>query len=377
MNLILNKRNKKLRYCCVGILLIGFLFVNNAFAQNNEMLQDKIFKAEVVEILEQRENILGDGTNVFQQNLKLRGLKGEFKDKDIEFAGIDEYDVINKNLYKVGDKVLVVASLNFEGNTYYYITDYVRSSSLLLLSIIFILVLIIIGRLKGFRSIFSLVISFFVIIKYIIPKILAGANPISITIVGSAIIVLIIIYLTEGFQKKSHIVVVSIFISLFITIFLSWFFVNLAKITGMSSEEMSYIVNIGAHAINFKGLLLAGIVIGSIGILDDVIVSQVSIVEQIYIIDKTQSFREVFKKANEIGMSHISSMVNTLFLAYAGVSLPLLILFVSGQSVFLSWTQVINNEIIAIEIIRTLAGSIGLILAVPISTILAVVSFKK
>ena len=137
------------------------------------------------------------------------------------------------------------------------------------------------------------------------------------------------------------------------------------------------LVNLGDKITNFKGLLLAGIIIGALGVLDDVVISQVASVEQLFHTDPHQSKKELFKKSYKIGVSHISSMTNTLFLAYAGVSLPLLILFTSGQSAFSSWQQLIGNEQIATEIIRTLSGSIGLILSVPISTILAVNIFKR
>ena len=135
-------------------------------------------------------------------------------------------------------------------------------------------------------------------------------------------------------------------------------------------------MHIGQGAINFKGLLLAGIIIGSLGVLDDVVISQVATVEQIAAAGHYLDSWKTFKHAYKVGISHIASMSNTLFLAYAGVSLPLLILFVSGKSAFSTWGQVINNQAIATEIVRTLAGSIGLILSVPIATLVAVWWFK-
>jgi uncharacterized membrane protein len=227
------------------------------------------------------------------------------------------------------------------------------------------------------RSIVSLVITFFVIIKYLVPKILSGANPLTVTILSSFVIILTIIYITEGFKTRAHIAVLSTFISLLITIALSWFFVSLTKLSGFYEEDMAYLVNLSIGDINFKGLLLAGIMIGSLGVLDDVIVSQIATVEQLHETDKQLSKKELFKKAYDVGVSHISSMTNTLFLAYAGVSLPLLILFISGRSAFSSYAQIINNEAIATEIIRTLAGSIGLIMAVPIATSVAVYWYKS
>ncbi len=355
-------------------ITITLFNVYPAQAQN----KDKIFKARVIEILEEKEVTLPDGSKTKQQKIRLEGEEGEFKGKVVVFNGIGDFEVINNKVYQKGDKVLVAESYTENGEVHYYIIDYVRTKKLLWLLLIFLFSLFLISSFKGFRSVISLIISFFVITKYIIPKIMAGSNPLFITFIGAFIILLIIIYFTEGINYRSHTAVISILISLLITIILSWFFVKVAKLTGISSEETAYLINLGVGTkINFQGLLLAGIIIGTLGVLDDVVISQVTAVEQIIKANPGQSFKEIFKKAYEIGVSHISSMTNTLFLAYAGVSLPLLILFLSGQSAFSSWLQIINNEIIATEIIRTLAGSTGLILSIPISTLLAVWILKK
>jgi len=358
------------------ILLLFLLAPIFVFAQVDNTPRDAFFKAEVVEIIEQQKTILPDKTETEQQNLMFRGLEGDFKGKEINFNGIGEIDVINKNIYKAGDRVLVVASFDAEGNAAYFITDYVRTKSLWGLAIAFVLALIIVGGKKGLRSLIALALTFLVIIKYIIPQILAGASPLITTLIGSVIILLIIIYITEGFRARSHISVISILFSLIIAIFLSWLFVSLSKLTGAASEEILFLSNIGGQVINFKGLLLAGIIIGALGVLDDVVISQVRTVEQIAKANRSLDRREIFKHAYKVGVSHVASMTNTLFLAYAGVSLPLLVLFISGESAFLSWGQVINNEAIATEIVRTLAGSIGLVLSVPIATLVAVWWYK-
>jgi len=140
----------------------------------------------------------------------------------------------------------------------------------------------------------------------------------------------------------------------------------------MANEETMFLLGLGEETINFQGLLLAGIIIGTLGVLDDMVISQVAAVEQIKLANPELSKKEVFKKSYKIGVSHISSMTNTLFLAYAGAALPLLLLFSVKQEPFLTFNQVINNEMIATEIVRTLAGSIGLVLAVPVATVLAV-----
>jgi len=363
------------------LLLAFFLIPFFVFAQTESAFEDSpndsFFKAEVIEIIEEKINTLPDGSEVRQQNLLLRGLEGEFRDKEIEFNGIGPLDVLSKNIYKTGDKVLTVASYGADGNAAYYITDYVRSKSLWIIAIVFALALVIVGRIKGLRSLLALLLTFFVIIKYIIPQILAGASPLVTTFIGSIAILLIIIYVTEGWRARSHISVISIFFSLIITILISWLFVSLTKLTGAASEDILFLVNIGEQAINFKGLLLAGVIIGALGVLDDVVISQVSTVEQIVRVNNSLNKKQIFRHAYKVGVSHIASMTNTLFLAYAGVSLPLLILFVSGESAFAGWSQAVNSELIATEIVRTLAGSIGLILSVPIATFIAVRWYGK
>lgn len=368
--------NNKKKFIAVAIQIFLVVFLLSPFIVFAQTA-DSFFKAEVTEIIEQQKTTLTDGSEIEQQNLLLKGLEGEHKNKKIDFIGISEFDVLNKNIYKVGDRVLVVASFDAEGGASYYITDYVRSKSLWGLFVVFVLTLIVVGGWKGLRSLVSLSFTFLIIIKYIIPQILSGANPLVTTLLGSLFILLFVIYVTEGFRAKSHLAIASIFLSLVITILLSLLFVSLTRLTGMASEEVSFLLYIGDQAINFKGLLLAGIIIGALGVLDDVVISQISTVERLVKANGLLDKWKVFNHAYKVGVSHIASMTNTLFLAYAGVSLPLLILFVSGESAFSTWGQIVNNEVIATEIVRTLVGSIGLILSVPIATFIAVWWYKR
>lgn len=338
---------------------------------------DFVFKAIVSEIVEEETFINEDEKRVSQQNLQLLGLEDERKNKEYFFKGINEFEVLKNPKYKIGDKVLLLESLNDKGEAQYYVVDYIRTNTIYYLFAIFVIILLFVGKLKGARSLVSLFLTFFVITKFIIPKILLGSNPLFITLTGSFLILFIIIYITEGFRPMSHLAFLSISISLSIAVFLSWAFVLAGKLSGIFSEEVASLAIVNGLTINFQGLLLAGIIIGLLGVLDDVVIAQVSTVEQIYLTDKQQSKKSIFSKSYQVGVSHISSMTNTLFLAYAGASLPLLVLFVSGESVFLSTFDAINNEQIATEIVRTLAGSIGLILSVPISTFLAVAWYKK
>lgn len=339
-------------------------------------VKEIIFKSRVLDIIEEVNKESGSGEIVVQQNIRLQGLEGDFKNKEFVFYGIGDIEIIGGKKYSVGDRVLVVATPNLADNSFsYYIIDYVRSSGLVLIFILFFIFLLIVGRWKGFRSIFSLLLTFFVIIFFIVPQIMAGVNPILISFVGSILILLFIIYLTEGFNLRSHLALAATFISLLLVIAISYFFIYITKLTGAFSEDVFILVSIGHQTVNFKGMLLAGMIIGALGVLDDVVISQVASVEQIILANPQQGWREVFKKSYKIGVSHISSMTNTLFLAYAGASLPLLLLFVSPENPFSSFEQIINNEAISTEIVRALSGSLGILLSVPIATFIATWGF--
>jgi len=338
---------------------------------------DEIFKAEVVEILQEKEFIGEGSSKSIQQNIKLKGLKDDWQDKEIIFQGINDYQVIKNNIYEVGDKVLVAFSPGPGGEENYYITDYIRHPSLYWLALIFVILVALIGKWKGLRALIGLLASFFVIMKIIVPKILAGSNPLAISIFGSILILLLVVYLTEGINKKSHLAILSVTISLIIVGILSVLFANISKLTGMAQEEAMFLISFGKGMISFKGLLLAGIIIGTLGVLDDAVISQIASVEQIKKANSDLSKKEVYIKAMKIGVSHMSSMINTLFLVYAGASLPLLLLFTINEPPFQTFNHIINNEIIAIEIVRALAGSIGLILSIPIATFLASWFLKK
>ncbi|MFA5420585.1 MAG: YibE/F family protein [Patescibacteria group bacterium] len=366
------KKNKSIKYIFASlfVFMASFLFCSaETVAEVNE---DVVFKARVVEILEEKEKVLDDGSSLVQQNLKLLGLEGDYKNKDVFFYGIGDLEIIANKQYSKGDKLLMVASFdNIENDYKYYVLDYSRSSNLLFMFLFFLLVLFVVGRWKGLRAIVSLFFTFLAIIFYIVPQILNGANPIIATMLACIFIIFFIIYITEGFNIRSNIAFVSTLVSLLLVVGISSLFVFWGGLTGAFNEDVFILLSIGDGFVNFKGLLLAGIIIGALGVIDDIIISQIVTVEQIVEANPHQRWKEVFKKANKVGVSHISSMTNTLFLAYAGASLPLLILFVSPDNPFSSFEQIISNEAISTEIIRALSGSIGIVLSVPLSTFLA------
>lgn len=347
-------------------------FIEEQEEDNQQVERNEVFQARVIEVLEEKE-IKDNGQLIKQQNLKLKGLSGSFKNKEIYFYGIDDFQVGMLPEYRVGDKVLVSHNLDLENQNIFYIIDYVRNSNIYFLAFIFLLCMIVIGRWKGLRAIIALIISFIIILKLILPAILNGYNPVLIGLVGGFLILFFIIYITEGINKKSHISLLSILISLFITGLLAIVFSNLIKLSGVS-EDSIYLINLIDKTINFKGLLFAGVIIGSLGVLNDMVVSQVSTVLEIKKANFNLSNKEIFKRAYQVGVSHISSMANTLFLAYAGSALSILLLFSIGG---MNFTNVLNNHLIATEIFRGLIGAIGIVLSMPISTFLASYYFKK
>jgi len=347
-------------------------FVEEQKGNNQQLELDEVFRAKVVEILEEKK-IEDNGQLIKQQNLKLKGLSGSFKNKDIYFYGIDDFQVGLVPEYKAGDKVLVSHNLDLENQDIFYIIDYVRNTNIYLLAFIFLLCMVVIGRWKGLRAIIALIITFIIILKLILPAILNGHNPILISIGGGFLILFFIIYITEGINKKSHISLLSILISLFITGVLAIIFSNLMKLNGVS-EDSIYLINLIDKTINFKGLLFAGVIIGSLGVLNDMVVSQVSTVLEIKNANFNLSNKEILKRAYRVGVSHVSSMANTLFLAYAGSALSILLLFSIGG---MNFADVLNNHLIATEIFRGLIGAIGIVLSMPISTFLASYYFKN
>ena len=361
----------------IAIITLLFLFCPYVSRAQETPEKDEIFQARIIAVIAEEEKTADDGSKFIQQHLKLIGLEGRYDDKEFEFNGIGDIDVLSKHVFAPGDKVTVAASYGEGSEVNFYIVDFVRSESLWLLAALFLAALLAIGRFKGFRSLIALTITFLIILKYMIPQILSGTDPLWVTAIGSVLILFSIIYITEGFCSRANISILSIFLSLILTVVLANIFVGLTKLTGVTSEDVLFLSDIGGASLNLQGLLLAGIIIGTLGVLDDIVISQVATVEQIIRANPGLTKKELFGKAYDVGTSHIASMTNTLFLAYAGASLPLLVLFASGASAFTGWAQAVNTELIATEIVRTLAGSIGLVLAVPISTYIAVLWHKR
>ena len=317
--------------------LFSFLFPVALFAQNNpEQKEEEVFKARVIEVLEQKNVSRDDGSVSIRQKLKLIGLEKNWKDKEIIFDGT-EIDVVSADEYAVGDKVLVDYSPGIEGDENFYIVGFSRTNAIYWLALLLALIVVAVGRLKRTPGAYCLAADFLIILKFIVPMILSGSDPLIISIIGSFFILILSVYITEGLGRASTIAIFAVLISLVITGLLSVWFSAATKLTGFASEEAAYLVGLAGGNINIKGLLLAGIIIGALGALDDVIISQVALVKELKTANPGLTKRQVYGQAMRVGVSHLSSLVNTLFLAYAGASLPLLILFSVKEPPFLTF----------------------------------------
>jgi len=346
--------------------------IDNSLNQNFEIEEPEYLQGKIIEVIEEKEiDLYGDKQKY--QKLKIFVMTGSLKGQEI-IAENGTTSLANINLYKKGDKVAISYTKNLEGEDVFFISDYVRTDGLLILLIIFILISILVATKKGMFSLLSMIISFGIIFTFILPQIKDGKDPVLIAIIGSIIIIPVTFYFSHGFNKKTTISILGTFISLIVTGILSIIFVNISNLTGSYSEESSFLLTLGDVDYDLKGLLLAGIIIGTLGVLDDITVSQTAIVQQLYEIKKDISFKEAFTRSIQIGKDHIASMINTLILVYTGASLPLLLLFLDSNR---SFAEIINYEMISTEIVRTLVGSIGLILAVPITTYIACLYARK
>ncbi len=368
---------KIIKFFIVSLLLFSFVRPVLAVSQTaninsnvNQTIVTHSAQAQVLKVLQERIITRNNGAKSKQQNLQLKILTGPLTGKLVKYQGISKLDVVGNNVYKAGDKVVVNYSAGLNGQNTFYIMNYIRENSLWWLLLLFIVVILLIGRSQGLKAILSLSLSFVFIIKVMIPLIIQGFNPLLVGGLGSFVILLIIVYLTNGINKKSHIALLSILISLIVTAGLAIFFSNLAHLTGTAQEEVTYLIEAGP-AINFQGLLLAAIIIGTLGILDDIVIGQVEVVTQIRSLNPRLPFKKTFTMSMKVGRAHLGAVVNTLFLAYVGMSLPLIVLIGLHQTPFLSFFQIVNSEKISTEIVRTLVGVIGLSLSVPITTWLA------
>jgi uncharacterized membrane protein len=249
----------------------------------------------------------------------------------------------------------------------YSFADFERRMPLLWLALAFAGVVLVAGRIRGLRALVGLGASVAILVFFVVPAIVEGHAPVAVALVGSLAVMLVTIPLAHGLGVKMVAACLGTAASLGITVGLAYAFSELAHLTGFASEEATF-VRVTGTDVSLSGLLLAGMVIGALGVLDDLTVSQCSTVMALRAADPAQGAGTLFRRAASVGQDHVAATVNTLVLAYAGASLPILLLFSVADTPF---GDAVNNEAVATEIVAILVGSIGLVCAVPITTALA------
>jgi uncharacterized membrane protein len=270
--------------------------------------------------------------------------------------------------FGVGDAIVVDRIEEDLAPFRYVFVDRDRKAMLWVLAAAFGLTVMLLGGLRGLRALLGLAASIAVLGLFTMPALLNAQSPLLIACLTAGAISFAALYLSHGFAPMTSVAVLGTLASLSVTVALGSLFINLARFSGFASEE-SFFIRSASESIDLGGLLLAGLVIGALGALDDMTVTQASVVFELRGANQRRSRRALFESAMRVGRDHVASTVNTLFLAYAGASLPLLMLFVIGD---LPVVDVLNSEIVATELVRTLVGSIGLVASVPLTTLLAV-----
>jgi uncharacterized membrane protein len=269
---------------------------------------------------------------------------------------------------RAGDKVVLRYEPSAPPEDAYQVTDFQRGRPMAVLAVIFAAAVVALARWRGLSALVGLTASFGILLTFVLPAILAGTSPLLVAVVGSAAIMFVVLYATHGFSVSTSVAVLGTLASLLLTGALGAFFTVAGHFTGLSSEEAGFVSTLYA-GVDLRGLLLAGIVIGTLGVLDDVTVTQAATVTELARANPMLPRRSLFAGALRVGRAHIGSTVNTLVLAYAGASLPLLLLFSAGRH---GVTDLVTNEAIAQEVVRSAVGTVGLVAAVPITTALAV-----
>lgn len=268
---------------------------------------------------------------------------------------------------RAGEHIRITRQVDQQGTTSYAFYDYERTWPLIGLAVAFAVVIVAVARWRGLRALIGIVVAFLVLVIFLLPALRDGAPAVPVALVASAAILYAVIYLAHGVSLRTSAALLGTLTALLLAAGLSWTAIELVHLTGLSEEQNNEVAAYLGH-VSITGLLLAGFIIGSLGVLNDVTVTQASTVFELAGVSANISRREIFTSAMRVGRDHIASTVYTLVLAYAGSSLPLLLLFsVAGRSL----GDVLTGESVAIEVARSAVGGIALALSVPLTTAIA------
>lgn len=338
--------------------------------------KEEQYKAKVLEVISEKKQEQEDGRGATLQVIKVRISNGPFKGEIVEVNNFIETDGIYNIEVSEGDQIFILPEFDNQANIINaYVTNVVRDKYLIIIAVLFVFILIIIGKLKGIRAAVTLAITAVVVIKVLLPLILKGYNPIFVSValgIGITIITLLII---SGINKKTWSAIIGTSCGIIIGGVLALIFGRLSNLTGLSSEEARMLAFIPQEiAFDYRGILFAGIILASLGAVMDVSMSISSSMFEIVRADPTIRKKDLISAGMNVGRDIIGTMSNTLILVYIGSSLPLMLLFLAYD---VSFIELINKDIIASEVIRALSGSIGLILAIPITVFISANLFKR
>jgi len=348
------------------VVAIGMLAAPlGAFAQAESSFEESTFLAEVESVGASGTRTV-EGTDLTEtyQELRVRIIQGAREGEVVSFENATPTQLSEGDRFYLHREPGI-----FSEGDIWSVWDPDRSGVLLMLVALFVLVSVAVAGMAGVRSLIALATSFALIIFGLVPALSSGFSPV-ITSIGFGILILALsMFVTHGVNRPTVVALLGSFAALIVAAVLAQLSVTAAKLSGIASDEAAYLSFATAGSIDLIGLLLGGILVGIIGVLNDVSVSQVHTVAELYDANPELSPARVWKKAMRVGREHMGAVINTLPLAYAGVSLPLLLLFSGSTAPF---TFIVNREVFAVEIIRALAGSIGLMLSGLVATALAV-----
>jgi uncharacterized membrane protein len=337
-----------------------------SFSENQSM------KGRVTQILSEEKIDMGEGAQYVQQ-VEIEITSGPLEGETVVAEQGGMYVSARSTLLKHGMRVVVEHMAGPAGERF-YVSSVIRHGPIWALAILFVVVTIGIGRWTGIRSLVGLAFSVLVLVQFILPRILAGQNPVGVTILGALILMAPSLYLVYGWKGKTHAAVTGIGLGLLLTWLLSALFVASTHLSGFGDESMGFLVVATQVELDPRGLVLAGIILGTLGMLDDIAIGLASAVFELAGANPDLPRRELFERSMVIGVDHFASMVNSLMLAYVGASLPLFLLLTIYQEP-LGFT--LNREVFVQEIVRTLVGGIGLMLTGPITSLIACWMVKR
>lgn len=274
--------------------------------------------------------------------------------------------------FQVGERVELYFSPEPGGDVAYVVIDWVRRPALLALVALFLLASVAVARFKGLRAFLSTAASLAIVIGFVVPRIVEGASPVLISFVGVGGILVLAIYFVHGVSWSTTAALVGTAVAVVVTMLLGVVFTRAARLTGYGTED-ALMIAASSPDVALRGLMLAGLLIGALGALTDITIVQAAVVRELAHVDPDTGLTSLYRRAMNVGLDHIGSLVNTLVLAYTGAALPLLVLLTQGD---FDMGRALNLELIAAEVVHTLVGSIGLILAVPITTLIAAAMFR-